>query len=95
MFPLHGLSFGLWLQVVGPTLILGEETFKKTGYRSASKSTMFARDLTSLVYAFHQVYQKPWDPPSGNLQHAKFVVLNVLHSFSGDAYSCISYLINS
>ena len=31
VFPLHGLSFGLWLEEVEPTLILGEETFMKTG----------------------------------------------------------------
>ena len=33
VFPLHGLSFGLWLEVVNQTLIiLGEETFKRTGW---------------------------------------------------------------
>ena len=30
VFPLHGLPFGLWLEVLDPTLIEGEETFKKT-----------------------------------------------------------------
>ena len=35
--------------------------------------------------------QKPWHPPSGNLRHAKFVVQNVLYSFSGDSNSIIAF----
>ena len=48
MFPLHGLSFGLWLDLMDPTLILGEETFKKPNW-IYFKSVKFACEMNSLV----------------------------------------------
>ena len=48
VLPFHRLSFGLWLKVVDPTLILNEKTVKKLVW-SASKIARFASDRVRLV----------------------------------------------
>ena len=93
-FPLHGMSLGhLWLEVVNPTLLLVEVTFTRTGWICFKKCQVRLRHNQPGVLLIRR--QKLWHPPSRNLRQAwqaKFVVQNVLYSFSGDAYR-ISYLI--
>ena len=86
VFRLHALSSGLELEVVDPTLILCEETFKTTGW------ICFKKGYFRLRHGQHGVllirHKKLWHPPDG---HATFVVQNLLYSFLGDAY-IISYV---
>ena len=70
MFPLHGLSFDLWLEVMDTTLILGEETFKKPGRRWIySISAKFDCDNYDQPGVLLIMRQKSWIPPSRNLRH--------------------------
>ena len=66
--------------MVEPTFVLGEETFKKTGWICFTKCQVRMRHDQPGMLVFRR--QKLWHPPSGNLRHAKFVVQNVFCSLT-------------
>ena len=76
----------------GPNTHFGWGNCSRKLAGSASKSVNFPCDLTSLVCFWSGVISRGIQP-SCNLRHAKFVLQNVLYSFSGDSYS-ISYQLN-